>query len=163
MSRGIAAAMLASLVGAAPDAMGQENGPVTAGSEAMQIDDSGTVVVDPVLVMQWQPAGRKGGSPLVAASTRVAVQLNLAAWSGQSGRIYMTLPRGPGPAVRATWQTGGTLLAGSLISGERALVYAGPIGAPVLRDLLDMTLEADGGRLQQPEALSFGFEIEVMR
>lgn len=73
----------------------------------------------------------------------------------------MTLPRGAGPAVRASWQTGGTLLAGSLLSGERALVYAGPIAAPVLRDLLDITLEADGNRLQQPETLSFGFEFEV--
>ena len=130
--------------------------------QAVRIDDSGTVVVDPVLEMQWQPAGRSAGSPLVSGSTRVAVQLNLAVYVGQSGQIYMTLPRSSGATVRATWQTGGTLLPGSLISGERALVYAGPIGGPLLRDLMDIRLEADGGRLQQPEALSFGFEIEVM-
>ena len=163
MNQRLTTALIAGLIGSASLASGQASDPAPAGSQAMRIDDSGTVVVDPVLAMRWQPAGRPASSPLVSGSTRVAVQLNLAAWSGQAGRIYMTLPRGAGPAVRASWQTGGTLLAGSLISGERALVYAGPISAPVMRDLIDITLEADASRLQQPEALSFGFEIEVMQ
>ena len=152
---------LALLLGVAAGAFAQVNDPDGSSSSVIRIDDSGTVVVDPVLTMRWQPAGKTAASPLVSASTRVAVQLNLAAWTGQSGRIYMTLPRGTGPVVRASWQTGGTLVPGTLVSGERALVYAGPIAAPVLRDQLDITLEADGSRLQQPEALSFGFEIEV--
>lgn len=129
---------------------------------AVRVDDSGTVVVDPVLQMQWQPAGRLASSPLVSGATRVAVQLNLGAFVGQSGQIYMTLPRSSGTTVRATWQTGGTLLPGSMLTGERALIYSGPISGPLLRDLIDITLEADGGRLQRPEALSFGFELEVI-
>ncbi|MCB1676559.1 MAG: hypothetical protein KDI01_09720, partial [Halioglobus sp.] len=119
------------------------------------MDDSGTVVVDPVLEMEWQPPGRTGTTSLVSASTRVSVQLNLASWVGRSGRIYMTLPRTAGPTVRATWTTGGTLLSGTLISGDRALVYAGPVSSPLLRDLIDIELEADGARLAQPEALAF--------
>ncbi len=73
----------------------------------------------------------------------------------------MTLPRTAGPTVRAAWQTGGMLLPGSLISGDRALVYAGPVNTPLMRDLIDINLVADGVRLVQPEALAFGFEIEV--
>jgi hypothetical protein len=119
------------------------------------------VVVDPVLEMQWQPPGRTGTTSPVSASTRVSVQLNLASWVGRSGRIYMMLPRTAGPTVRATWTTGGTLLSGTLISGDRALVYAGPVSSPLLRDLIDIELEADGARLAQPEALAFGFEIEI--
>jgi hypothetical protein len=98
---------------------------------------------------------------LVSGSTRVSLQLNLAAWSGRSGRIYMTLPRTSGPTVRATWRAGGTLLSGSLISGDRAVVYAGRINGPVLRDVIDIKLEADGARLVEPEVLAFSFEIEI--
>ncbi|MEA1619936.1 hypothetical protein SOQ14_13515 [Erythrobacter sp. T5W1-R] len=133
----------------------------TASARVLKVDDSGTVVLDPVLEMQWQPPGRSGSTSLVSASTRVSVQLNLAAWVGRSGRIYMTLPRAPGPTVRATWKTGGTLLPGTLLSGDRTLVYAGPVTGPVIRDLIEIALEADGARLTQPEALAFGFEIEL--
>ncbi len=73
----------------------------------------------------------------------------------------MTLPRTPGPTVRATWTTGGTLLPGTLVSGDRALVYAGLVSGPLIRDLIDIQLQADGARLAQPEALAFGFEIEI--
>lgn len=135
--------------------------PSTPSGQVFRVDDSGTVVVDPVLEMQWRPPGRTGTTSLVSASTRVSVQLNLASWVGRSGRIYMTLPRTAGPTVRATWSTGGTLLSGALISGDRALVYAGPVSSPLLRDLIDIKLEADGARLAQPEALAFGFEIEI--
>lgn len=154
---------MAGLLTLAAGAFAQGTSPDEPSSPAIRIDDSGTVVVDPVLAMRWQPAGRTAASPLVSATTRVAVQLNLAAWVGQTGRVYMTLPRGPGPAVRATWQTGGTLIPGTLMSGERAMVYAGTIAAPVMRDQIEITLEADGSRLEHPEALSFGFEIEVAR
>jgi hypothetical protein len=30
-----------------------------------------------------------------------------------------------------------------------------------MRDLIEIALEADGARLTQPEALAFGFEIEL--
>lgn len=126
-----------------------------------RVDDSATVVVDPVLEMQWQPPGRAGTTSLVSASTRVNVQLNLASWIGRSGRIYMTLPRTAGSTVRATWRTGGTLLPGSLVSGNRALVYAGQVTGPLLHDLIEIELETDSARLAQPEALAFGFEIEI--
>lgn len=131
-------------------------------SSALQVDDSGTVVLDPVLEMKWQGAGGEmPATALVSGSTRVSLQLNLAAWSGRSGRIYMTLPRTSGPTVRATWRAGGTLLSGSLISGDRAVVYAGRINGPVLRDVIDIKLEADGARLVEPEVLAFSFEIEI--
>jgi len=131
------------------------------GGRTFRVDDSGTVVLDPFLEMEWQPVGPSGGSTIVSASTRVSVQLNLAAWIGQSSRIYMTLPRTSGPTVRASWRTGGGLLPGSLISGERALVYSVPIGSAILRDIIDLRLEVDSARLAGPESLSFGFEIEL--
>lgn len=154
--------LICAALGAAMPLRAQDDLAPRANGQVFRVDDSGTVVLDPVLQLQSQPLGRTGvGSPLVSASTRVSVQLNLAAWAGKRGRIYMSLPRTSGPSVRATWITGGTLLPGSLISGDRAIVYAGPISSPFLRDMIDIKLEADGARLIQPEALAFGFEIEV--
>ena len=129
--------------------------------QTFRVDDSGTVVLDPSLEMQWQSVGRVSASNIVSASTRVSVQLNLSLWLGLSGRIFMNLPRTSGPTVRASWTTGGILHPGTLISGDRALVYSGPISSAVLRDVLDIELEADGARLNEPEALTFGFEIEI--
>jgi len=129
--------------------------------QTFRVDDSGTVVLDPSLEMQWQPIGRVSDSNVVSASTRVSVQLNLSLWVGQIGKIYMSLPATSGPTVRATWSTGGVLLPGTLLSGDRALVYSGSVTTQVIRDILDIKLEADGSRLTEPEALAFGFEIEV--
>ena len=140
----------------------QEDVAATTRGTVSRVDDSGTVVLDPVLEMQWQAPGRENiGSPLVSGSTRVSVQLNVLPWSGRNGRIYMSLPRTSGPTVRAHWHSGGTLLAGSLISGDRAIVYAGPINGSLLRDVIDIVIEADSARLIQPEVLAFAFEIEV--
>lgn len=139
----------------------QETTPFAASGQSFRVDDSGTVVLNPVLTMQWNPVGRSVASSIVSADTRVSVQLNLANWIGRSGRIYMVLPRTSGPSVRATWTTGGGLLPGTLISGDRTLVYAGPISAPIMRDQINIKLEADGSRLESPEALGFGFEINL--
>jgi len=150
-----------SLCSATP-AVAQDGVPLNGAGTAFRVDDSGTVVLDPVLELKWQPKGGDlAGSALSSGTTRVSLQLNLASWAGRAGRIYMTLPRTAGPTVRATWRAGGTLMSGSLISGDRAIVYAGRINSPVLRDVIEIQLEADGARLIEPEVLAFGFEIEV--
>lgn len=162
MTRLSAVALATSLCAASVGPASAQPAPATEpGTQTFRVDDSGTVVLDPFLEMQWQPTGPAGGSSIVSASTRVSIQLNLAPWIGRAGRIYMTLPRSSGPTVRASWRTGGGLLAGSLISGERTLVYSGPIGSAILRDIIDLKLEVDSTRLAGPESLSFGFEIEL--
>lgn len=156
------AVLLTVMLCVASRASAQDGATLNAQNTAFRVDDSGTVVLDPVLEMKWQPAGGNlSAASLVTGATRVSLQLNLAAWSGRAGRIYMTLPRTSGPTVRATWQAGGTLLSGSLISGDRTIVFAGPITSRVLRDVIDIKIEADGARLVEPEVLAFGFEIEV--
>lgn len=162
MSRTRTILMLACLATITPgQTAAQEMTPFAPSGQSFRVDDNGTVVLDPVLAMQWEPVGRSGASSIVSADTRVSVQLNLANWIGRSGRIYMVLPRTSGPSVRATWTTGGGLLPGTLISGDRTIVYAGPISAPIMRDQIDIKLEADGSRLGNPEALGFGFEINL--
>lgn len=125
------------------------------------IDDSGTMVEMPTLPLVWSP--QRGGSygGLVTASTRVNLVLHLGSWLGREGRIYMVLPRGNGTPVRARWAGAGRILAGELVSGQRALVYSGPITAPLLEESMLMTIEADPRHLAQAQVLQFGFEIEV--
>ncbi|WP_225207324.1 hypothetical protein [Novosphingobium huizhouense] len=130
-------------------------------SAPMRVDDTGTFVLNPYLEMKWLPKPGNSGSRIVEAGTKVSVQLNLAPYIGRTGRIYMVLPRGTGTSVRAIWTSGGKLLPGQLLSGERALVYNGAVRGPLLTDLLDLRLQVDSTRLVQPQALAFGFEIEV--
>ena len=158
----IAVALVASLL---PELAGPASAQVAASaspaSRTFRVDDTGTFVLDPYLQMQWQPFGRGGATNIVSANTKVSVQLNLSPWLGQAGRIYMTLPRTSGPTVRASWTTGGVLLPGTVVSGDRSLVYQGPITAVSMRDVMAIKLEADGSRLGDAEALAFGFEIEI--
>lgn len=127
----------------------------------MPVDDSATIVLQPSVAMEGGAAGQPPRSPLVAAATEALVRLDLSAWVGRRGRIYMVLRPEPGATVRASWTTSGVLLAGRIRSGEAGLVYAGPIAAPAIADRLQLLLEADGRRLEHEQALDFRFEIEI--
>jgi len=54
------------------------------------------------------------------------------------------------------------LLPGTVRSGQRTLVYAGPIATDEIEDVLLLTLKADGSRLFRTEAVEFRFEIDVV-
>lgn len=114
-------------------------------------------MLDPSLTLQWVP----GAGALASASTTVSLQLNVANWIGQSAHIYMALPPANAGLVRATWTSGGRLLPGTMVSGERRLVYVGRIDSATLRDILRVRLDADSRRLPQSQTLAFGFEIEI--
>ncbi|MDB5941591.1 MAG: hypothetical protein JWQ13_1157 [Ramlibacter sp.] len=127
-----------------------------------RIDETGTVVSEPVVNMKWRNvAPGRVRENTVEATLRVDVRLNLAPWINQSSRIYMVLAPVTGERVRARWTTQGRLLPGTLYSGERALVYQGPASPATLVESLLLTLETDGERLTQMQTLNFYFEIEV--
>ncbi|ROU08544.1 hypothetical protein D9T17_03425 [Lysobacter enzymogenes] len=134
----------------------------TAASAAThRVDDSGSQVMNPNVQMRWDanvPGARGRG---VAGALEVALRLDVAAWRGRNGRIYMTLPASPSGPLQVAWTTQGRLLPGRLVSGERALVYAGPIGEDALRDRLRLDLQADGQRLDRAQTLTFSFEIDL--
>jgi hypothetical protein len=134
----------------------------SANAAAVRIDESGTVVSDPVVNMKWRtPSGGRVLDNTVEATLRVDVRLNLAPWLNKQSRIYMVLDPVNSDRVRARWTTQGRLLPGSLASGERALVFQGPAGPATLVESLLLTLETDGQRLTQQQNLNFHFEIEV--
>lgn len=136
--------------------------PATLPAATYRVDDSGTQVSNNSVQMRWDSplpggAARSG----VSGALNVALRLNVAAWRGRIGRIYMTLPASPSGPLSATWSTQGRLLPGSLRAGERTLVYSGLISDSALEDTLRLTLQADGQRLVRAEALNFSFEIDL--
>lgn len=134
--------------------------PATAATFA--VDDSTSYTRDANTAMKWKLGGasRRAGSA-VEGATVVTVRLNLAPWANKNGKIYMALGKQPVGPVKASWITQGRLLAGQLISGNRTLVYAGPIRSAVLEDTIALTLETDGQRLVAAQRLQFYFEIDV--
>lgn len=135
----------------------------TSQAATFRIDDSATIPQVSSSVLKWrQPIpGRGVTDNTVFGGTEVQVRLNLAPWHLRSGRIYMVLPEQPGAPVKVQWTTQGRLLPGQLVSGQRALVYAGPVHSPVLEEKLSLRLETDGARLSGTQRLNFHFEIDV--
>lgn len=126
-----------------------------------RIDDTGTSL-ESITRMYWrQLAPSRKVDNTMEGSAQVQVRLNLAPWVGRTGRIFLVLPEQPMGPIRASWPAHGRFSAGSLISGQRALVYSGPITSPIMEGILVLKLEVDGTRLQSIQRLVFHFEIDV--
>jgi hypothetical protein len=132
-----------------------------AAAKTTLIDDSGTLPYESTLALHWQQLSpRPPLNNLLTGTLSVRVRLNLAPWLRRNGRIYLRLPaQQPGP-MTASWTTQGRLLAGEISTGRRTLVYAGPITAPFIEDVLQLTLNVDAARMQQLYRVNFIFEMD---
>lgn len=128
------------------------------------VDDSRSRVRQPLVRTKWvDVAPTREASATITGVLVVDVELNTLAWKGKAGKIYMTLAATSASGiVQASWAAqSAVLLPGNLQSGERVLVYDGPIESDQLRDTLTITLRADGNRVLRPEVLNFTFEIDI--
>jgi len=133
-----------------------------AGAATYRVDDSATIPPESSATLRWrQIAPSRGGDNTVEGSTTVQVRLNLAPWLKRNGRIFLVLPEQPPGRVGVRWTTQGRLLPGQLNSGQRTLVYSGPITTPMLDETLVLRIETDGTRLSSTHRLAFHFEIDV--
>jgi hypothetical protein len=126
------------------------------------IDDSGTQALEPSVSMRWQTAtpSRAGRGNLMVGTTTLRVRLNVTPWLRRNGRIYLDLPaQQPGP-ISTSWITQGRFLSGQLHSGNRVLIYAGPIAAPFLEDVMKFQFSVDGALLPRPTPVTFHFEMD---
>lgn len=131
-------------------------------AQTHRLDDSLSHVVPPDTRMRWLPLARTaGGQAMVEAWVRVNVRIDTRAWAGRQGRVYMVLPRDEASSIEAQWTTQGRLLAGRLVSGERALVHAGPIPGPTLDDQLTVRLRSGADWQSDARRLSFHFELDT--
>ena len=126
------------------------------------VDDSSTIPFETNVASRWRQAasGRQLGNEIESAAT-VNIRLNLAPYLNRVGRIYLALPPQPIGVVNVEWATQGRMLAGALQSGQRTLVYSGPIRTPILEDNFVVKVVADGRRVAATQRLQFHFEIDV--
>jgi len=130
-------------------------------AETHPLDDSLSHTVPPTAQMQWLPQTRGDQAGGMEAWVRVNIHIDTQDWIGRSGRVYMVLPRDETASLEAVWTTDGKLLAGRLISGERALVYAGNITTSALRDQMLVRLRSGPDWQSNSRRLNFHFEIDV--
>ena len=133
-----------------------------AGAATYIVDDTSTIPYESNAASRWRQSGsgRQLGNDIEAGAT-VTVRLNVRPWLNRNGRIYLALPQQPIGVVDVAWATQGRLLPGALRSGERTLVYAGPIRTPVIEDNFVVKVVADGRRVALTQRLQFHFEIDI--
>ncbi|HEY2629616.1 MAG TPA: hypothetical protein VGI57_10840 [Usitatibacter sp.] len=127
-----------------------------------RVDDSLTLPHESNQAMKWRSlAPNRTVGNAVEGTSVITIRLDTAPWMNRMGKIYMALPEQPIGQVTAEWTTQGRLLPGQLISGNRTLVYAGPIKSGTLEDTIALKISADGRRLVSAQRLQFYFEIDV--
>ncbi len=132
-----------------------------AAAKTTVIDDSATLPNDAPLVLHWQQLSpRRPVNNLLSGTLTLRVKLNVAPWLRRTGRIYLRLPAQPPGRITASWTTQGRLLPGELSAGTRTLVYAGPVSAPFMEDVLQLTLNVDASQIQQLYHINFTFEMD---
>jgi hypothetical protein len=91
----------------------------------------------------------------------VNIRIDTRDWIGRSGRVYMVLPRDEASSIEAVWTTQGRLQAGRLVSGERALVFAGTIPGATLEDQMRVRLRSNADWTSNNRRLNFHFELDT--
>ena len=136
--------------------------PGAASAATYVVDDSSSIPFETQVSTRWREggAGRRMSNDIEGGAT-VTIRLNLAPWLNRNGRIYLALPQQPVGIVNVEWATQGRLLPGKLQSGQRTLVYAGPIRSNVIEDNFTVRVVADGRRVVAAQRLQFHFEIDV--
>lgn len=137
--------------------------PCAQAAQVYRVDDAGTRLSDPIVRMRWrQLVPGRSADPYLEGSVRADVRLNLAAWLNRPARIYMGLAPMAGGQVQVQWTTQGRLLAGSVLSGERTLVFSGMVNTASFTESLLLSMVADSRQIGEFQQLNFYFEIEVL-
>jgi len=126
------------------------------------IDDSGTTALEPFVSLRWKSVAppRGGVDNSMIGTLTSQVRLNVMPWLKRSGRIYLSLPaQQPGP-ITLSWVAQGRFHSGQLRSGNRVLVYAGPITTPFMEDIFKFQFTVDGALVRRPFPVTFRFEMD---
>lgn len=126
------------------------------------IDDSGTTALEPFVSLRWKnvapPRGGVDNSMIGTLTTQV--RLNVMPWLKRSGRIYLSLPaQQPGP-MTLSWVAQARFRSGQLRSGNRILLYSGPITSPFMEDIFKFQFTVDGTLVRRPFPVTFHFEMD---
>jgi hypothetical protein len=131
-------------------------------AKTIQIDDTGSQALEPSVSLRWKSVtpSRSGTDNLMLGNSTIRVRLDVMPWLHRSLRIYLNLPaQQPGP-IAIWWLTQGRFIPGQLRSGNRVLLYAGPITTPFLEDTLNVQYSVDGSLVRRPFPVTFHFETD---
>ena len=134
----------------------------TAESKSITLDDSGSQSIEPSVNLRWKSIapGRTAAANQMIGTLTIRVRINVLPEIKRSGRIYLVLPMQPPGPVFASWTTQGRLQPGQVQSGNRALVYAGPITTAFIEDVLTFQFSVDGRLVHRAVPLSYHFEMD---
>jgi hypothetical protein len=130
-------------------------------AETHRLEDPLSHTVPPTAQMEWlpqTPGDRDGG---MESWVRVNIQIETRPWIGRAGRIYMVLPRDQASTIEAVWTANGPLRSGRLVSGERALVWAGTLTSDSLNDQIQVRLRSGPDWQSASRRLNFHFELDT--
>jgi hypothetical protein len=136
--------------------------PAGARAKTVVIDDSGSQALEPSVTMRWKSAApsRSAAGNVMIGTTTIRVRINVTPWFHRSGHIYLALPvQKPGP-IGLSWITQGRFLPGQVASGNRVLVYAGPIASPFMEDTLTFQFSVNGALMARPVPVTYRFEMD---
>ncbi len=126
------------------------------------IDDAGSQALAPEVTLRFKSVAppRHGRDNRMTGTMTLRAHLNVTPWLRKHARIYLSLPaQAPGP-LTARWSTQGRFAAGEVTSGNRVLVYSGPITTPFLEDVMTFEFSVDGSVVRRPFPVTFHFEMD---
>ncbi len=131
-------------------------------SKTITLDDSGTTALEPSVSLHWKSSTppRSGADNLMVGTTTIRVRINVTPWLRRTARIYLALPAQPPGPIGASWVAQGRFLSGQVRSGNRMLIYSGPISSPFLEDVLQLQFTMDGTRIRRTFPVTFHFEMD---
>jgi hypothetical protein len=131
-------------------------------SKTITLDDTGTTALEPSVSLHWKSPTppRSGADNLMLGTTTIRVRINVLPWLKRTVRIYLALPVQPPGPIGASWVAQGRFLSGQVQSGNRMLIYAGPIASPLLEDVLQLQFTMDGTRVRRAFPVTFHFEMD---
>ena len=96
----------------------------------------------------------------------VEVRLKTSNYLGKKARIYLGLPSqidgfNGSQGFSLTWKTTGIFASGATSPGNRALIFEGLIGSPLLTEFFTFTLKLDANRLTGKLRYAPSYEIEL--
>ncbi len=134
----------------------------SARAKSITLDDSGSQTLEPSVSMRWksiEPTRSRTDNRMEGTAT-IRVRINVLPWLQHSARIYLVLPAQPPGPLSASWITQGRLLPGQIQSGNRVLVYAGPITTPFIEDVVKFQFGVDGNLLDRAFPVTYHFEMD---
>jgi hypothetical protein len=131
-------------------------------AKTITLDDSGSQALEPSVTMRWKAAApsRLAAENVMVGTTTIRVRINVTPWLRHSERIYLALPAQPPGPISMSWTSEGRLRPGQVQSGNRVLVYAGPISAAFMEDTLTFQFKVAGTLLQRAVPVTYHFELD---